>query len=46
MIDEVLLVLQGHTGKLAAKLAERMAEAAEALEYERTLSRNDLALPT
>ncbi len=41
MIDEVLLVLQGHTGKLAAKLAERMAEAAEALEYERAAEYRD-----
>lgn len=42
MIDEVLLVLQGHTGKLAAKLSERMAEAASTLEYERAAEYRDV----
>ncbi|UCC72714.1 MAG: excinuclease ABC subunit UvrC [Gemmatimonadota bacterium] len=42
MIDEVLLVLQGHTGKLATKLAERMAEAARALEFERAAEYRDV----
>ncbi len=42
MIDEVLLVLQGHTGKLAAKLADRMSEAARALEFERAAELRDV----
>ncbi|MGD2218466.1 MAG: excinuclease ABC subunit UvrC, partial [Gemmatimonadales bacterium] len=42
MIDEVLLVLQGHTSKLATKLAERMAEAASALEFERAAEFRDI----
>jgi excinuclease ABC subunit C len=42
MIDEVLLVLQGHTGKLAQKLSERMAEAAKALEFERAAEYRDV----
>jgi excinuclease ABC subunit C len=42
MIDEVLLVLQGHTGKLATKLAERMAEAASTLEFERAAEYRDV----
>ncbi len=42
MIDEVLLVLQGHTGKLAVKLSERMAEAASTLEYERAAEYRDV----
>jgi excinuclease ABC subunit C len=42
MIDEVILVLQGHTSKLAAKLAERMAEAAGALEFERAAEYRDV----
>jgi excinuclease ABC subunit C len=41
MIDEVLLVLQGHTGKLAERLAERMAEAAKSLEFERAAEYRD-----
>ncbi len=42
MIDEVLLVLQGHTGRLADKLAERMAEAAGSLEFERAAEYRDI----
>ncbi len=42
MIDEVLLVLQGHTGKLGEKLAERMAEAARSLEFERAAEFRDI----
>jgi excinuclease ABC subunit C len=42
MIDEVLLVLQGHTAKLATKLAERMAEAANTLEFERAAEYRDV----
>lgn len=42
MIDEVLLVLQGHTSKLATKLAERMAEAASTLEFERAAEYRDI----
>jgi excinuclease ABC subunit C len=42
MIDEVLLVLQGHTGKLARKLAERMSDAAHALEFERAAEYRDV----
>jgi excinuclease ABC subunit C len=42
MIDEVLLVLQGHTGRLAEKLAQRMAEAARALEFERAAEFRDV----
>ncbi len=42
MIDEVLLVLQGHTGKLAQKIAERMAQAAESWEFERAAEFRDV----
>ena len=42
MIDEVLLVLQGHTGKLARKLAERMSEASKSLEFERAAQYRDV----
>ena len=42
MIDEVLLVLQGHTGKLAQKIAERMAHAAESWEFERAAEFRDV----
>jgi excinuclease ABC subunit C len=42
MIDEVVLVLQGHTGRLAEKLAERMAEAASSLEFERAAEYRDV----
>jgi len=42
MIEEVLLVLQGHTGRLAEKLSARMAEAAEALEFERAAELRDV----
>ncbi|NIR43012.1 MAG: excinuclease ABC subunit UvrC [Gemmatimonadetes bacterium] len=42
MIDEVLLVLQGHTGKLAEKLAERMEDAAQSLEFERAAEYRDV----
>ena len=42
MIDEVLLVLQGHTGKLARKLAEKMEEAAASLEFERAAEYRDI----
>ncbi|UCF19526.1 MAG: excinuclease ABC subunit UvrC [Gemmatimonadota bacterium] len=41
MIDEVLLVLQGHTGRLATRLTERMAEAAKSLEFERAAEYRD-----
>jgi excinuclease ABC subunit C len=44
MIDEVLLVLQGHTGKLASRLAERMAEAAGSLEFERAAEHRDVLI--
>ena len=44
MIDEVLLVLQGHTGRLARKLAERMAEAAQSLEFERAAEMRDVLI--
>jgi excinuclease ABC subunit C len=44
MIDEVLLVLQGHTGKLADRLAERMAEAARSLEFERAAEHRDVII--
>jgi excinuclease ABC subunit C len=42
MIEEVLLVLQGHTGKLAQRLAARMAAAAKALEFERAAEFRDV----
>ncbi len=42
MIDEVLLVLQGHTGKLAQKLTQRMAEASKSLEFERAAEYRDI----
>lgn len=42
MIDEVLLVLQGHTGSLTAKLETRMAEAAAALEFEHAAEYRDI----
>jgi excinuclease ABC subunit C len=42
MIDEVILVLQGHTGQLSEKLANRMSEAAESLEYERAAEYRDI----
>jgi excinuclease ABC subunit C len=42
MIDEVLLVLQGHTGKLARKLEERMSEASKLLEFERAAEYRDV----
>ncbi len=38
----MLLVLQGHTGKLAEKLAERMSEAAQSLEFERAAEFRDI----
>jgi excinuclease ABC subunit C len=44
MIDEVLLVLQGHTGRLAKKLAERMADAAKSLEFERAAEMRDVLI--
>ena len=44
MIDEVILVLQGHTGKLAEKLAERMAEAAKSLKFERAAEFRDILI--
>ena len=42
MIDEALLVLQGHTGKLGQRVAERMAEAAGSLEFERAAEYRDI----
>lgn len=42
MIDEVVLVLQGHTGRLADKVRERMSEAAGALEFERAAEYRDV----
>ena len=42
MIEEVLLVLQGRTGKLAQRVEERMAEAAESLEFERAAEFRDI----
>jgi len=42
MIAEVLMVLQGRTGTLAARLQERMAEAAKALEFERAAEFRDI----
>ena len=42
MIDEVLMVLRGHTGKLAEKLRERMTEAAETLAFERAAELRDV----
>lgn len=42
MIDEVLLVLQGHTGRLAERLAERMAETARSLQFERAAEYRDV----
>jgi excinuclease ABC subunit C len=42
MIDEVILVLQGHTGRLSEKLAARMVEAAKSLEFERAAEYRDI----
>jgi excinuclease ABC subunit C len=42
MIDEVILVLQGHTGRLSEKLAARMGEAAKSLEFERAAEYRDI----
>jgi excinuclease ABC subunit C len=44
MIDEVILVLQGHTGRLAQKLADRMREASKTLEYERAAEYRDVLI--
>ncbi len=44
MIEEVLLVLQGHTGRLAQKLAERMSDAAKSLEFERAAEMRDVLI--
>jgi excinuclease ABC subunit C len=42
MIEEVLLVLQGHTGKLAQRLSQRMQEAARSLEFEKAAEYRDI----
>ena len=42
MIDEVLLVLQGHTSQLAVQVADRMEESAGALEFERAAEYRDI----
>ncbi len=42
MIDEVVLVLQGHTGQLSEKLVTRMAKAAKSLEFERAAEYRDI----
>jgi excinuclease ABC subunit C len=42
MIDEVILVLQGHTRRLSDKLEARMAEAALSLEFERAAEYRDI----
>ncbi len=42
MIDEVALVLQGQTSRLARRLTERMSEASRNLEFERAAEHRDV----